>query len=102
MAKKQSSTRCWDRRRAGPAVRADHHRFERVEDHFPRQRRCGNRTDHRGVAARCKKLATHHIAMVKLASTQRCIRILDSLNTTYSIFLFRNNESQYQWSNYLI
>lgn len=36
----------------------------------------------RRVATRYEKLATHYLAMVKLAMIQRCIRVLDPSNRT--------------------
>lgn len=62
-----------------PRVRLDKRKYKRrnvVE-------RCiGWLKESRRVATRYEKLATHYLAMLKLAMIQRCLRILDPSNRT--------------------
>lgn len=79
--------RAWCRRRGIEAViptRSDQPR-QRLDKRKYRRRnvveRCiGWLKEARRVATRYEKLATHYLAMVKLAMIQRCLRILDPSN----------------------
>lgn len=81
--------RAWCRRRGIEAViptRSDQPR-ERLNRHKYRGRnvveRCiGWLKESRRVATRYEKLATHYLAMLKLAMIQRCLRLLDPSNRT--------------------
>jgi transposase len=81
--------RAWCRRRGIEAViptRTDQPREKLDKSKYRRRNvveRCiGWLKECRRIATRYEKLATHYLAMLKLAMIQRCLRILDPSNRT--------------------